>query len=241
MSAAPAPPATPILTPGSPGWGGAPTEPTLASVWQAVAGTAIGDELLAWPPDVFALAEVILQRSQAYRFALSPPPGSTWPPASSPDWAGAVAGAARRWSAWAEDRSDAIPGLLAQQWTVLRERAGSPLKDLTRARDWRLCQALLTLHAIADEACAGLGAALDATSADGLLYRARGRELLARTGSLARIPPHLIRVLPKVRTPQEAARRARCPATPACSALVWKRGGTKPPPPPWARSLTASG
>ncbi len=204
-------------------------------------GTAIGDELLAWPPDVFALAEVILQRSQAYRFALSPPPGSTWPPASSPDWAGAVAGAARRWSAWAEDRSDAIPGLLAQQWTVLRERAGSPLKDLTRARDWRLCQALLTLHAIADEACAGLGAALDATSADGLLYRARGRELLARTGSLARIPPHLIRVLPKVRTPRPAARRARCPATPACLALVWKPGGTKPPPPPWARSLTASG
>ena len=88
MPAAPAPPATPILTPGSPGCGGAPTEPTLASVWQAVAGTAIGDELLAWPPDVFALAEVILQRSQAYRFALSPPPGSSWPPASSPDWAG---------------------------------------------------------------------------------------------------------------------------------------------------------
>ena len=215
MPAAPAPPATPILTPGSPGCGGAPTEPTLASVWQAVAGTAIGDELLAWPPDVFALAEVILQRSQAYRFALSPPPGSTWPPASSPDWAGAVAGAARRWSAWAEDRSDAIPGLLAQQWTVLRERAGSPLKDLTRARDWRLCQALLTLHAIADEACAGLGAALDATSADGLLYRARGRELLARTGSLARIPPHLIRVLPKVRTPQ-AGSSARALSRNAC-------------------------
>src|SRR5262249_48531516 len=32
-------------------------------------------------------------------------------------------------------------------------------------------------------------------------YRARARELLARTGSLARFPPRRVRVLPKVRTP----------------------------------------
>jgi hypothetical protein len=201
MPAALACPAAPMATRASPGWGDAPNGPTLASVWQAVAGTTIGDELLEWPPDVFALTEVILQRSQAYRFALSPPAGLRWPPPSFPDWPGAVAVAARRWSSWAEDRNEAIPGLLAQEWTVLRERAGSPLDDLTQARDWRLCQALLTLHAIADEACAGLGVALDAFSAGGLLYRARGGELLARTGSLARVPAHLIRVLPKVCTP----------------------------------------
>ena len=35
----------------------------------------------------------------------------------------------------------------------------------------------------------------------GLVYRAHARELLARTGSLARIPSHLVRVLPKIRTP----------------------------------------
>ena len=128
MPAVLARPAAPMVTRASPGWGDAPTDPTLASVWQAVAGTTIGDELLEWPPDVFALTEVILQRSQAYRFALSPPAGSTWPPASFPDWPGAVAGAARRWSSWAEDRNEAIPGLLAQEWTVLRERAGSPLE-----------------------------------------------------------------------------------------------------------------
>ena len=50
-----------------------------------------------------------------------------------------------------------------------------------------MCDALLTLHAIADEACAGLGIALDRSDGKGCLYRARGRELLARTGSLARI------------------------------------------------------
>ena len=44
-------------------------QPTLASVWQAMADGTIGDELLEWPPDLFALTEVILQRSEAYRFA----------------------------------------------------------------------------------------------------------------------------------------------------------------------------
>jgi hypothetical protein len=192
-------PAT-IVTPAGPGWN-APQEPTPASVWQAVAGTTIGDELLEWPPDLFALTEVILQRSEGYRFALSPPAGASWPPADVPDWPDAVTGTARRWTAWAEDRNGAIPRLLAQEWGILRARAGNPLSRIGEARDWRLCQALLTLHAIADEACAGLGIAPDASSADGSVYRARARELLARTGSLARVPAHLIRVLPKVHTP----------------------------------------
>jgi hypothetical protein len=62
-------------------------------------------------------------------------------------------------------------------------------------------EALLTLHAIADEACAGLAVALDTSDAEACGYRARGRELLARTGSLARVNPRFFRVLPKVRTP----------------------------------------
>jgi hypothetical protein len=157
--------------------------------------------VLDWPPDLFALTEVILQRSEAYRFALSPPGGSTWPPADVPDWPDVVIDAARRWSAWSEDRNGAIPSLLAREWRVFREAAGIPLSHLTEARDWRLCQALLTLHAIADEACAGLGVTLDASGAYGLVYRARGRELLARTGSLARPSADLLRVLPKIRTP----------------------------------------
>jgi hypothetical protein len=201
MPAVLTPPAATMITRGDPGRDDARQEPTLASAWQAVAGSTISDKLLDWPPDLFALTEVILQRSQAYRFALSPPADATWPPAGLPDWPDAVTDAARRWSAWAEDRNGPVPDLLAQEWAVLRARAGTPLSQLTEAGDWRLCEALLTLHAIADEACAGLGVALDAAGADGLAYRARGRELLARTGSLARLPAHLIRVLPKVGTP----------------------------------------
>jgi hypothetical protein len=201
MPAVLAPPAATMITRGDPGRDDARQEPTLASAWQAVAGSTISDKLLEWPPDLFTLTEVILQRSQAYRFALSPPAGATWPPARCPDWPDTVTDAARRWSAWTEDRNGPVPELLAQEWAVLRARAGIPFSQLAEARDWRLCEALLTLHAIADEACAGLGVALDAAGADGLAYRARGRELLARTGSLARLPAHLIRVLPKVSTP----------------------------------------
>lgn len=201
MTAVQAPPATTIGTAAGPRWEGACQEPVLASVWQAVASSAIGDELLEWPPDLFALTEVILQRSEAYRFALSPPAGSNWPPAEVPDWPDAVIGAARQWCAWVENRNGGIPRLLAQEWGIVRARAEIPLSQLAEARDWRVCEALLTLHAIADEACAGLGIARDASSADGCVYRARARELLARTGSLARVPAHLIRVLPKVHTP----------------------------------------
>jgi hypothetical protein len=195
------PPAGTTLARVGPGWSLPLAEPTLASAWQAVTGRTIGDELLEWPPDLLALTEVILERSEAYRFALSPPAGAHWPPASFPEWPDAVADAARQWSAWAETRQLAIPGLLAQEWKALRARAEAPLSDLTDAKDWRLCEALLTLHAIADEACAGLGVALYTAGADGVRYRARARELLARTGSLARIPARLIRVLPKVGTP----------------------------------------
>jgi hypothetical protein len=81
------------------------------------------------------------------------------------------------------------------------EHTDMPLEHLAQGLDWRVCVALLTLHAMADEACAGLGVALDTSDAGACVYRARGREMLVRTGSMARIDPRLLIVLPKVRTP----------------------------------------
>src|SRR5262249_16906351 len=116
-------------------------------------------------------------------------------------WPDAVIAAGRQWSAWVEDSNAELPDLLTQQWGMFRDGAGVPLARLTEGHDWPLCQAVLTLHAIADEACARLGVALDSPDAEGSSYRARGRALLTRTGSLSRLPSHLLRVLPKVRTP----------------------------------------
>ena len=173
-------------------------QPTVESMWQSASGEAITDELLEWPPDLFALTEVILGRTQTYRFLLSPP--GHWPPSRVPDWPRAVEDAGRQWGIWAEHRSGVLPELLTEEWRVFRERAGMPLEDLAEGKDGHMCQALLTLHAIADEACAGLGIPVRLSSGTACVYRARGRELLTRTGSLARIPSQFLRVLPKVRT-----------------------------------------
>src|SRR6516162_5791905 len=175
--------------------------PTLASTWYALAGSLITDEYLEWPADLFALTDVLLERSEAYRFVLSTPSDREWPPKRFSCWSDVVEEAGRQWSACVEDTTSALPRILVEEWTVFRQRIGMPLEDLAEGRDWRMFEALLTLHAIADEACAGLGMPLDRSDGKGCVYRARGRELLARTGSLTRIDPHFLRVLPKVRTP----------------------------------------
>ena len=201
---------------------------TAASAWHAIAGAPITDELLEWPPDLFALANTILAQTEAFRFCLSPV--REWPPSRYPDWAREVEEAGREWGTWVEDRRRAIPRPLAEEWSAFCERADAPLDDgLTEGRDWRMCEALLTLHAIADEACAGLGVALDSSHAEGCVYRARGRELLVRTGSLARISPTVLRVLPK-RCARRRQEKRRSHATRACRARAWRRAGIRCPP-----------
>jgi hypothetical protein len=77
----------------------------------------------------------------------------------------------------------------------------TPLEELSTGADWDLDAALLTLQAIADEACAGLGVALAASNPLGCGYRGRAGELLAQRGTLARLSQDVVLVLPKVRTP----------------------------------------
>src|SRR5262249_32304438 len=139
--------------------------------------------------------------SEAYRFAVSPPEGASWPPPEVPDWDVAIADASAGWCAWVERDGTKLPGLVAAEWAVVRERAATTLDELATGRAWRICQALLTLHAIADEACAGTGVAIADVPRDGHRFRARARELLARTGTLSRISRQRLRVLPRVRNP----------------------------------------
>ena len=174
---------------------------TVSSAWQAASGTDIADEMLRWPPDVFAFTHLALDRTEAYRFVVSPPSGRQWPPVQNPDWADATARAAREWAQWAEAPQGPLPELVVQEWQIVRAAADISIDEVTSGRAWRLCQALLTLHAISDQACAGVGADIAPGSAAGISYRARTRELLARTGSMARIHPGFLRVLPKYRTP----------------------------------------
>jgi hypothetical protein len=169
------------------------TDRSISAAWQRVTCAPISDAVLEWPPDLFALTDVVLHRSEAYRLRsharhlarFAPRIG---PPRSSPS---AVVGGDVR-----------IPELVAAEWRVVRERSSTPLEDLADGSDERLLDALITLHAIADEACAGLGSVLDAPDDRGCRYRGRARELMVSTGSLARVPPDRPRVLPKARTPR---------------------------------------
>lgn len=174
---------------------------TLASVWQPVTGSGVTDELVHWPPDVFALTEVVLEQAEAYRFVVSPPASRQWPPAEIEDWADVVVSVGRAWTAWARDRTGPPPALVASSWATVRASGETHLSDVAEGHNWPLCVALLTLHALADEACAGMGVAVEGMPSDGAAVRGRGRELLARTGSLARVGRPAVRVLPKVRTP----------------------------------------
>src|SRR5215471_19713859 len=85
-------------------------EPTVAATWQEMAGGPLADELLEWPPDLFALTNVVLDRSEAFRFALSPI--GVWPPDRISNWPDAVEAAGRHWGAWVEDRREDLPELL---------------------------------------------------------------------------------------------------------------------------------
>src|SRR5262245_27481394 len=174
---------------------------TVGSLWHDIAGRQLGDEVLEWAPDLFAFTDVLLDRSEAYRFAVSPPDGATWPPPEMPDWDSAIADASAGWCAWVEGDGTKLPGLVLDEWAVVSEGSATTLDELATGRAWRLCRALITLHAIADEACAGTGVAVADVPRDGQRFRARARELLARTGTLSRISRQRLRVLPRVRNP----------------------------------------
>jgi hypothetical protein len=72
-------------------------------------------------PDLFAFTNVVLDRSEAYRFVVSPPKDTSWPPSEMPDWHRAIADASAGWCAWAEGDGTKLPGLVAEEWAVVRE------------------------------------------------------------------------------------------------------------------------
>src|SRR5579875_80371 len=111
--------------------------PTVASLWLGVAGSAITDGLLEWPPDLFALTDVVLERAEVYRFALSPPSGVCWPPSRFASWRDAVQDAARGWCLSVQERDHALPELVTDEWAVVAEGVSVPLEELACGREWR--------------------------------------------------------------------------------------------------------
>jgi hypothetical protein len=82
----------------------------------------------------------------------------------------------------------------------VRDALAVPLDEIASGEAWRVCEALLTLHALADEACAGVAFGTSAQDKTGAWSLLQMRELLSGTGTIARIDPTVLRVLPKYRT-----------------------------------------
>ncbi len=150
------------------------------------------DRLPEWPPDVFACTAVILHVTGAFRFAVSPPSGQRWPP--TPDWSADVEKAARQWVDELRAGGTELPDLVAEHWETLGRARTMRLEDVANGTHWPTCVAILTLHAVVDETLAGLD---DYQGGEPGSFEGRAWQLVAQTGSLSRLPPSGIRILPK--------------------------------------------
>jgi hypothetical protein len=167
--------------------------PTIDAYLQAFAPVSVWDDLAAWPPDVFAVANLVLHHTEAYRFAVAPLPGRRWPPVDG--WDDAVRAAADAWRVTAGVAGEPPPAAVGERWRIVVERRSLPLDALRRGDEPELANALLTLHAMADEASAGLAAAGPVLETDAFERRAWAQ--LEAHGSLANFSPARVRVLPK--------------------------------------------
>jgi hypothetical protein len=145
-------------------------------------------DLVSWPPDVFALANLVLDHTEGYRFVVAPPAGRPWPP--FPDWNEQVRNAAAAW----READGKPPPLVAHLWKSLTRYRDARLAEIRSGEAWDATAALLTLHAIADEACENV--ASQGRSA-GSTFEARAWKLLQEHGSLARLSPDRVRIVPK--------------------------------------------
>ena len=168
------------------------------SYFRAFAPAPEWDELASWPPDVFALANLVLDNTEAYRFAVAPPPGRRWPP--TPDWNSEVNAAARAWRDAGVTGGCDPPPFVRRAWDTVTRGRDVPLARVRTGDAWELTAALLTLHAVADEACseiASCGRRASSPSFDG-----RAWSLLQERGSLSRLSPARVRIVPKARFSQ---------------------------------------
>jgi len=166
--------------------------PTIGAYFAAFSPAAAWDELCTWPPDVFALASLILDHTESYRLAVSPPAGRRWPP--SGDWQETVTEAAAAWREAAGGRGS-VPALVADQWEVVTRHRDLSLQALRRGEAHEVAVALLTLHALADEACRGLAGPWfrgKEPSFERLAWR-----MMDERGTLARLSPDRVRIVPK--------------------------------------------
>src|SRR5262245_50791094 len=168
-------------------------ERTVSSYFGAFAPAPAWHELVWWPPDVFALTNLILDHTGAYRFVVAPPRGRRWPP--FPDWTQRVSDAAEAWRDASSGLHGELPALVRTCWDTVTRFRDLPLERIKTGEASELAAALLTLHAVADEACAEV--ASFGRRVSGSSFECRAWTLLQAQGSLSRLSPARVSIVPK--------------------------------------------
>lgn len=165
----------------------------------------------SWPPDAFAVAAALLQKSGAYNQVVR-----KWPPKPLPVWVDEMQRCGLEWRGnWVSSRS--VPPAVQSWWDMILQSQFLPIAGIRDNAP--LCEALLQLCAAADEASSGFGVppgeqvrALRVKSGEpdevtrritGVANRALELDKTVSGSSLCRqIHPSRLRVLPKLHVPQ---------------------------------------
>ncbi len=153
-----------------------------------------------WPPDAFAMAASVLQKADAYSTVIA-----SWPPKglTTEDWQKQAEGIARAWRSRSASLNS-TPKAVAGWWGVVRKHEATPIEQVRDKPD--LCQALLQICCVADEAAAGAGIVPGPGETRDPFQRACWHALSvdhAMGSTLCReVKSGLVGVMPKLHTPQ---------------------------------------
>ena len=198
---------------------------TLSSVLTEFLGDDDPECMLTWPPDAFAVTSRIMELGDFQRRIVSPPPGCKW--ANATEWSRQICKGGKAWAAfcdrdWITKRAagDKTAGLkstrtkiepVTKRFTALLAKwiQGKALEgEWGDTKSWNALQAIVALHAMADEACnphllAGKRSRRFFEQALRIRIAGGSGALGSQTtGSLATFSPSLGSVLPKSHTPQ---------------------------------------
>lgn len=177
-----------------------PPAVSIGSVISTLAGGQAWEELTLWPPDVFAVAAALLQRSGAYSRVVK-----DWPPLQceeADEWKEEMIDLGEEWRAAVNEglnnaAAAAMPRQILEWWDILQQHQYHALSDLMEEAE--LSAVLIQLLAAADEACAGIG--VDPKAEDA--FDLKALLLLRHHHTCAeKVAVSLYAVLPKLHTPQ---------------------------------------
>lgn len=168
-------------------------------------------DFLRWPPDVFAVAAAILYQSGAYVHVVK-----KWPPEKngvrdSAQWIARIREIADEWRKAASSGATCDPpAAVSEWWNLLKAHAG---QEVVKCGSLTVvCDTLLQLLAVADEASRGAGFVSFKDSVDPFLAMTDEHLLMSLPSRATETPlpstlckfihPSRLVVLPKARTPQ---------------------------------------